>query len=134
MNSIFTKIINRELPANIVYEDDNVIAFLDINPVNPGHTLVVPKNEKSNMLESLEEDVINILKVVRTLAPAILKTVGADGFNLITNVGEGSGQTVFHTHFHIIPRFNNDGHKQWTVMEVTSDELNKIEKDIKSNI
>lgn len=86
------------------------------------------------MLESSEEDIVNVFKVVRILAPAILKAVGANGFNLVTNTGEDSGQTVFHTHFHIIPRFKNDGHKQWSAKEMTSDELNKIKNDIKSNI
>ncbi|MEK7615396.1 MAG: HIT domain-containing protein, partial [Patescibacteria group bacterium] len=105
MPSIFSKIIAREIPAHIVFEDDHTIAFLDINPVNPGHTLVVPKQESVNALETNPEDLDRAMRVVQTLAPVIVKAVSADGCTITTNVGEASGQTVFHTHIHIIPRF-----------------------------
>jgi len=114
MPSIFSKIIAREIPAHIVYEDEHVIAFLDINPVNPGHTLVVPKEEQPNLLESSEEDLHRVMAVIRKLAPVILRSVRASGFNVTSNTGEASGQSVPHTHFHIIPRYENDGHLPWS--------------------
>lgn len=126
MPSIFSKIIAREIPARIVYEDDHVIAFLDINPVNAGHTLVVPKEERANVLESSEEDIAQVMRVVRTLAPAIVKAVGASGFNVVTNTGEASGQSVFHTHFHIIPRFENDGHMPWMHTKMTDEQFDTV--------
>ena len=134
MPSIFSKIIAREIPAHIVYEDENTIAFLDINPVNPGHTLVVPKNEKPNILESSEEDLVRVLQVVRKIAPAIVKAVGAEGFNTVTNTGEASGQSVLHTHFHIIPRFKNDGHMPWAHSPMNQEELEKVALNIKINL
>ncbi len=134
MPSIFSKIISREIPAHIVYEDENTIAFLDINPVNPGHTLVVPKNEKENLLESSEEDLLRVIQVVRKIAPAIVKAVGAEGFNTETNTGEASGQSVLHTHFHIIPRFINDGHMPWAHTSMDKDELAQVAMKIKNNL
>lgn len=134
MPSIFSKIISREIPAHIVYEDENTIAFLDINPVNPGHTLVIPKNEKENLLESSEEDLLHVIQVVRKIAPAIVKAVGAEGFNTVTNTGEASGQSVLHTHFHIIPRFKNDGHMPWAHTSMNQDELAQVAIQIKNNL
>jgi len=134
MPSLFSKIIAREIPARIVYEDEHVIAFLDINPVNPGHTLVVPKNEQPNFLASSEEDVMHVLRVVRQLAPRIIKAVEADGFTTSTNTGEASGQSVFHTHFHIIPRFKNDGLIPWVHKTMTSEEFDDVAEKIKSTV
>lgn len=134
MPSIFSKIIAREIPARIVYEDDRVIAFLDINPVNPGHTLVVPKNEQTDLLASSEEDIMSVLLAIRKLAPAIVKAVGAEGFNIVTNTGEASGQRVFHTHFHIIPRFPNDGHMPWAHMTMSAEEFGAVAEKIKTSL
>lgn len=132
MSSLFSKIISREIPSRIVYEDDYVIAFLDINPVNPGHTLVVPKNEQPNILESSEEDLGHVLRVVRKIAPAIVKAVGADGFNTVTNTGAASGQSVMHTHFHIIPRFHNDGHMPWAHTAMSGEQLDEVAQKIQA--
>ncbi len=134
MSSLFSKIIAREIPGKIVYEDDHVIAFLDINPVNPGHTLVVPKNEQPNVLESSEEDLMHVLRAVRKLAPAIVRAVGADGFNTVTNTGEASGQSVLHTHFHIIPRFKNDSHMPWAHTSMSGGELDEVAEKIKQRL
>ncbi len=134
MPSIFSKIIAREIPARIIYEDDHVIAFLDVNPVNPGHTLVVPKEERANVLESSEEDVVQVFRVVRLLAPRIVKAVGADGFNIVTNTGEASGQSVFHTHFHIIPRFDHDGHMPWIHTKMTDEQIDGVAENIKQEL
>ncbi len=134
MPSLFSKIIAREIPAHIVYEDEYVIAFLDINPVNPGHTLVVPKEERQNVLESSEEDLHRLIVVIRKLAPVILKAVHATGFNVTTNTGEASGQSVPHTHFHIIPRYPNDGHAPWQHTPQTESQFLEVQQAITNEL
>ncbi|BBA22261.1 HIT family protein [Mycoplasmopsis bovirhinis] len=101
--SVFTQIIERKIPANILYEDDKVIAFYDINPVTEGHFLVVPKSPEINILENSQEDYVNLLLTARKLAKESLEKNGFSGFKLQINTGESAGQVVFHTHVHIIP-------------------------------
>lgn len=96
-----------------MYEDDATLAFLDIRPVNPGHTLVVSKRHSQNIFDVLPEDWEAVTKVVRTLASVIEKAVGADGINVNMNNREHAGQVVDHLHVHIIPRFKGDGFKLW---------------------
>lgn len=110
---IFCKIITGQMPAHKIYEDDQAFAFLDIHPVNPGHALVIPKNHADNFLKSSEDDMCHLVKVAQKIAPAILKAVGAESFNIGFNVGRGAGQVIFHTHMHIMPRFPADGHELW---------------------
>lgn len=135
MSTVFTKIINREIPANIVYEDNIVIAFLDISQATPGHVLVVPKKEFEDILELDESVAAHLYQVVVKLAKAIKKSFNPSGINILNNNGEIAGQTVFHYHIHIIPRYevndvnfvleNNYG-------KVSSDELSKRADLIKS--
>lgn len=113
MASIFTKIIDREIPADIIYEDDIVIALLDINPVNDGHTLVVPKEEHTDFSSMPHELLGPFFERVQSIAQAVVSGVGADGFNLLLNTGSASGQEVMHVHAHIIPRFEGDGYEHW---------------------
>jgi histidine triad (HIT) family protein len=108
MDSIFTKIIKREIPANIIYEDEATIAFFTIEPVQKGHTLVVPKEPFENIFDGDEEALANLMKVAKRIAPTIQKITGADGVNLIMNNGAGAGQEVFHAHLHVVPRFLGD--------------------------
>ncbi|HYC79616.1 MAG TPA: HIT family protein [Candidatus Binatia bacterium] len=110
---IFCKIINKEIPADIIYEDENLLAFLDIRPVNKGHALLIPKKHAADMTSSDDETLSQLIVGVKKLAQAIMTATGAAGFNLGVNTGAASGQVVFHTHFHIIPRFANDGLKSW---------------------
>lgn len=114
---LFCKIIAGELPSTKVYEDEKTYAFLDINPVSPGHTLIVPKAHGEHVLESSLEDIGHIMATVQKIAPAIMSAVEANAFNLVNNCGRAAGQTVFHTHFHIIPRFSNDGLEHWPALE-----------------
>ena len=107
-DSIFTKIINREIPANIIYEDDLVIAFLDINPINKGHLLIVPKQWFKNVFDGEAEVLAQMMRVGQKLALAIKKSLGADGVNLLMNNGEAAGQEVPHSHLHVIPRYEGD--------------------------
>ncbi len=109
-DTIFAKIIRKEIPADIVYEDENTLAFLDINPVNPGHVLVIPKKWARNVLDIDEESWLSLMKTVRTLAKAVKEATHADGINIDINNEEAAGQVVFHTHVHIVPRFKGDAH------------------------
>ncbi len=131
MDTIFDKIIRKEIPAEIIYEDDRVIAFLDIFPVNPGHTLFVPKDTCENMLCTSDEALAYVMSVAKKIAPAILQTVGATDFNFTTNNGPFAGQIILRTHFHLIPRFENDGYKMWGHRNTTPEELSELGKKIK---
>jgi len=106
--SIFSKIINKEIPAYIIYEDDLVISFLDISQATIGHTLVVPKQEFSDILE-LDESISNhIFGVTTKISKGLMKAFSADGINILSNNKAAAGQTIFHFHIHIIPRYIND--------------------------
>lgn len=130
MDTIFDKIIRKEISAEILYEDDRVIVFLDIFPTNPGHTLFVPKEAGENFTQNSEEVLAHIFSVVKQVAPAILKTVGAKDFNFNTNCGPVAGQIIMHTHFHLIPRFENDGHKMWGHDAAKPEELSVLRQRI----
>lgn len=129
-NCIFCKIISGDIPAAKVYEDDLVIAFLDIMPVSKGHTLVVPKNHSRNMLDDDDDDLKKCIHAVKKVAPAIIRATGADGFNLGANTEKAAGQAVFHTHFHVIPRFVNDGLKHWPGGKYENGEMEAVKNSI----
>ena len=103
MATLFTKIINREIPADIVYEDDDVIAFKDIAPVAPIHVLVVPKKEISTINDISDEDALLIGKVYKVIGKLAKEfELDKDGYRVVSNCNEHGGQTVFHIHFHLI--------------------------------
>lgn len=106
--TIFEKIINREIPAHIVYEDDITIAILDINPKSAGHTLVIPKTVSRTILEMKPDLLGQYFTVVQKVAQAIKDSLQTEGLNIILNIEEAGGQEVFHTHTHIIPRMLGD--------------------------
>lgn len=110
---LFCKIIAKTIPSVAVYEDDDTFAFLDINPNNPGHTLVVPKTHTENLYDISDEDFGRMSVVVKKLAIAIKKALSADGINLAMNNERSAGQIIPHTHIHIIPRFQGDGFTHW---------------------
>ncbi len=105
---VFCKIVRKELPARVVYEDEDVIAFLDINPVTRGHTLVVPKEHYKNLLDAPDEVVEKVFKVAKKVAEAAVKGLQARGVNVLTNAEEVAGQVVMHFHVHVIPRFEEN--------------------------
>jgi histidine triad (HIT) family protein len=105
---IFCMIIRGEIPCAKVYDDKDVIAFLDINPSSAGHVLVVPKKHSTNILETEEKDISACFKAIKKIAPALLQALGAQGFNTGINTHKAAGQAVMHTHIHLIPRFEND--------------------------
>ncbi len=106
--SIFTKIINKEIPATIVYEDDIVVAFLDNNPIHKGHTLVIPRQHVVNIFDADSETIAHMAVIAQKLAKAIKSTLNANGINIHMNNGEAAGQEVFHAHMHVVPRYIND--------------------------
>jgi histidine triad (HIT) family protein len=105
---IFCRIIAREIPSAIFYEDENVVAFLDAFPAVEGHSLVVPKRHTESLRTSPEE-VVQIARVLPRLTDAVVTSLGAEGVNILCNDGRGAGQIVPHIHFHIVPRRPDDG-------------------------
>ena len=108
MECIFCNIKERQAEAEIIYEDDNILAFLDIQPVNYGHTLVIPQKHYDNFLTVPKEELNNLIHATQFISGVIKRSLNADGFNVISNNGNPAGQSVYHFHFHIIPRFNKD--------------------------
>ncbi|QHI69503.1 HIT family protein [Tichowtungia aerotolerans] len=108
--NIFEKIVNREIPATIVYEDQDTLAFMDIGPIIKGHVLVIPKTCYDPITETPDEVLCKLIRVAKQVASAQMNVLGADGVNIIQNNGKTAGQEVPHLHFHVIPRFENDGH------------------------
>ncbi|HGO3317815.1 TPA: HIT family protein [Staphylococcus aureus] len=106
--TIFGKILTGEIPSFKVYEDDYVYAFLDISQVTKGHTLLIPKKASDNIFETDEETMKHIGAALPKVANAIKRAFNPDGLNIIQNNGEFADQSVFHIHFHLIPRYEND--------------------------
>ncbi len=107
--SIFTRIINREIPATIVYEDECTIAFLTIEPISKGHTLIVPKVPFVNLFDGNASSLTQMMTTAQKVANGLIKSGLATGVNLIMNCGESAGQEVFHAHLHVVPRTEGDG-------------------------
>lgn len=105
MKDVFCKIINGEIPSTKVYEDDDVLAILDISQVTRGHTLVMPKKHYDNFLSCPQEIMHKVYDVAQRIGQAEVQVLGAKGVNILTNVGEKAGQSVPHFHVHVIPRY-----------------------------
>lgn len=113
MDCIFCKIIKKEIPSEIIYEDKKTVVFLDIAPVHPGHCLVVSKEHHSTFLETPDDLACYMLSIVKKTAKAVITATNAQGVNVGINNGVAAGQIVQHTHYHIIPRFSGDGLTHW---------------------
>jgi len=109
MDDLFLKIIKGVIPCAKIYEDELTFAFLDINPNNKGHTLVVPKEKFRNIFDIDETTFVAMAKTVRKVAHAVKEATGADGVNITMNNEKAAHQDIFHVHIHVIPRFKNDG-------------------------
>lgn len=129
---LFCKIAGKEIPSDIVYEDKDIISFLDIKPVNPGHTLVVLKKHVATILALEDKDVLVLFKAVRDISKAAMKAVNAQGFNVHINNFRAAGQLVDHVHIHIIPRFEQDSLELWHGKEMLKEETQKIAGKIRS--
>lgn len=104
-NNIFAKILRGEIPSTRVYETDDVVAFMDVMPQGTGHTLVVPKAPSRNLLDAKPETLAVVIPAVQKIAQAVKKAFNADGVTVMQFNEPASGQTVYHLHFHVIPRF-----------------------------
>ena len=129
---IFCKIIRGEIPCSKIFEDKEFLAFLDIRPINKGHTLIIPKVHCKNLLDFPKSEETDLIEFAKKVATAIVKATNADGFNLGMNNGKAAGQVVHHAHLHIIPRFDNDGLKSWPHKEYSEDEMQEVQKKIVS--
>lgn len=109
MDCLFCKIINREIPSEKIYEDDAAFAFLDIHPLAPGHTVIIPKVHAQNILDLPETAVGPLFLVVKKITAALNSALKPHGFTIGINHGKVSGQAIDHLHIHVIPRFEGDG-------------------------
>ena len=104
-DTIFTKLISGEIPCHKVYEDERVFAFLDISPLSPGHTLVIPKEPAETLDQLSEESAAAVGRVLPRICRAVRDATGAPAYNVLQNNGRGAHQAVFHVHFHVIPKY-----------------------------
>ena len=133
MSTIFDKILDGEIPCHRVYEDEHVLAFLDIGPLSRGHTLVVPKERKARLHELSDEAGAAVGRVLPRLARAILQATGATDYNVLQNNGVAAAQAVMHVHFHIIPRLGETGLGiGWNASSLESDEAVRLAKEIQA--
>ncbi len=130
-NCIFCKIINGDIPSRKIYEDENFVVMMDVSPASKGHSLLLPKEHYANLFEMPEELCEEVLKVAQKVAKQMVVALHADGINLLQNNGAAAGQTVFHYHMHLIPRY--EGEEQmltWEPQSYSAEEMNKIQTTI----
>ncbi|HET8581378.1 MAG TPA: HIT family protein [Candidatus Paceibacterota bacterium] len=127
---LFCKIAKGELPSFTIYEDERTLAFLDINPVNPGHTLVIPKAHATNIFDISADDWAAVCETVRAIAGPIERALGASGVNLMMNNRETAGQVIDHPHVHIIPRQKGDGLHLWPQHQYADGEAASVQANI----
>jgi histidine triad (HIT) family protein len=132
-NCVFCKIVAGELPCTKVYEDADVLAFMDIGPVIKGHTLVVPKLHVDPLTKAHVDLLAKIMKVVQKIVHAQMNGLKADGVNVLNANGAAAGQVVPHLHFHVVPRFKTDGHQwNWAAKKYESlEEMRKFADEIR---
>jgi histidine triad (HIT) family protein len=120
--TIFDKILSGEIPSHTVYEDEHVYSFLDINPLSPGHTLVIPREAKAMLHELSDESAQAIGRALPRISRAMLRATGATNYNILQNNGTPAHQAVLHVHFHIIPKFDDAGlGVGWKVSDIDHD-------------
>lgn len=136
---IFCRIVEGEAPARTVYEDERTMAFLDVNPLSKGHTLIITKDHHERFDDLPEEAGRALMSSIQRLTPAIEDAVGADGTNIGFNNGAAAGQEIEHIHGHVIPRFEGDGGRPIHAVagqnpRLSDEELDDIASDIESTI
>jgi len=130
---IFCKIVEGELPSYKVYEDKDVLAFLDINPTKAGHTLVIPKKHYANMEEVSEDDLKKVIVAVKKVGQSFKNGLGVDSYNIVENNDPAAGQIIPHIHFHLIPRYDNDKLKSWPQAPYPEGKAEEVLEKIKIN-
>ncbi|MGV8050772.1 MAG: HIT family protein [Anaerolineaceae bacterium] len=132
---IFCKIIRGEIPSHRIYEDDLVLSFLDANPINPGHSLVMPKKHYATIFETPQEELHACISACRKVGEAVYRAVGASGLNVLQNNFRSACQFVDHIHFHIIPRRDGDSFlAPWRRESATAAEMEEILKKLKAEL
>ena len=127
---LFCKIVKGELPSSKLYEDEDTLAFLDLFPVNKGHSLVISKEHYENIFDVPAESLAKISSVMKNVADAVKKGVNADGISIAQSNGKDAGQVIPHIHFHVMPRFKDDGLKLWPQGKYEEGEMDKFKEDI----
>lgn len=131
---LFCKIIAKEVPSYPVYEDDAIVAFLDIHPTQPGHILVVPRLHSEGFHDASSETLHRLIDATQTIAKAVLLATGTTAFNLEQNNGVIAGQVIPHLHLHIIPRVEGDGLKHWPGKSYADGEADVMAEKIRNLI
>ncbi|VGO16973.1 Purine nucleoside phosphoramidase [Pontiella desulfatans] len=124
---IFCKIVEKEIPSTIVFEDADVLAFMDIGPIVKGHALVIPKQHHDPVTETPDEVLAKLFLTAKKIAKAQMNAFGAQGVNIMQNNGRAAGQEVEHIHVHVIPRFEEDGH-HWNWNPKRYDDFDEMAK------
>lgn len=125
---IFCKLANGEIPTNAIYEDEKFKVILDMSPATKGHALILPKEHYSNIYELPEEWAAEVMILAKRMATKMTEKLGCDGFNLVQNNNACAGQTVFHFHYHLIPRYEGDGQSiLWNPTSPSAEELKEIQ-------
>ena len=128
---IFCKIANGEIPSKTLYENEKYRVILDLGPATKGHALILPKDHYANLYELPEDAASEVMKLAKKMVAQMTDKLGCDGFNLVQNNGEVAGQTVFHFHMHLIPRYKDDGQKiGWKPGEPSQEALEAIRHQI----
>lgn len=130
-NCIFCKVIEGEIPSHVLYEDEQFKVILDVNPATKGHALILPKEHYANLYELPEETAADAMKLAQRMMRKMTEKLDCDGFNIVQNNGETAGQTVFHFHMHLIPRYKNDGEiLKYIAGDPGQEELERIKKTL----
>lgn len=133
-NCIFCKIANGGIPSMTIYEDDRFRVILDRGPATKGHALIIPKNHYASIYDLPDNDAEKVLKIAKKMVIQMTDKLNCGGFNVVQNNGEMAGQTVFHFHMHLIPRYIDDNQRiGWKDTEVTQEELEEIKNIIIGN-
>lgn len=128
-NCIFCKIAAGEIPSTTIYEDDDFRVILDIEPASKGHALILPKEHYANLYELDDELASKVLLVAKKVVTKMTDILGCEGYNIVQNNGEAAGQTVFHYHMHLIPRYQDDQVKiGWTLGSLTDEDKEEIKR------
>jgi histidine triad (HIT) family protein len=122
IDCVFCKIVRKEAAASVIYEDTQVLAFMDIRPVSEGHTLIIPKKHYVDIYDTPEELVCYTHKITKRIATAVKKATNADGISIVQQNGKAAGQDIFHLHVHVIPRFEGQNIPHFHELTVMSRE------------
>jgi len=134
MDCIFCKIIAGDIPSYKVYEDDKVIAFFDILPISPGHTIIVPKNHVADVEDLSDEEISAMAVALKKIGAAVLKGLGVKGYSVFLDNKSAANQHVPHVHFHLVPRAEGDGLERWPQSGYSEGEAEHCLKQVQNNL